>query len=133
MQIDGTLKKTPKSALLHKLEADIRPVEDVPLNSAMVIDGMAVVRQIRTSKMTFEEFAIKFLRHVLSIGQNSERIDVAFDVYRDSSIKDIERNRSSSGNLTLQQKIPTLPIKQWNLLLPSNHNKNRLVKFIVDQ
>ena len=127
------MKKTPKSALLHKLEADIRPVEDVPLNSTMVIDGMAVVRQIRTSKMTFEEFAIKLLRHVLSIGQNSERIDVAFDVYRDSSIKDIEKNRSSSGNLTLQQKIPTSPIKQWNLLLLSNHNKNRLVKFIVDQ
>ena len=127
------MKKTPKSALLHKLEADIRPVEDVPLNSAMVIDGMAVVRQIRTSKMTFEEFAIKLLRHVLSIGQNSERIDVAFDVYRDSSIKDIEKNRSSTGNLTLQQKIPTSPIKQWNLLLLSNHNKNMLVKFIVDQ
>ena len=132
-EIEGTLKKTPKSALLHKLEADIPPVEDVPLNNAMIIDGMTLVRQIRTSKMTFEEFAIKLLRHVLSIGQNSERIDVAFDVYRDSSIKDIERNRRSSGNLTLQQTIPTSPIKQWNLLLSSNHNKNMLVKFAVDQ
>ena len=53
-EIDGTLKKTPKSELLHKLEADIPPVEDVPLNSAMIIDGMAHVRQIRTSKMTFQ-------------------------------------------------------------------------------
>ena len=30
-EIDGTLKKTPKSALLHKLEAYIPPVEDVHL------------------------------------------------------------------------------------------------------
>ena len=79
-EIDGTLKKTPKSALLHKLQADIPPVEDVPLNSAMIIVGMALVRQIKSSKITFEEFAIKLLRYVLSIGQNSELIDVVFDV-----------------------------------------------------
>ena len=60
--------------------------------------------------MTFDEFVMKLLRHVLSIGQNSERIDVIFDAYRDSSVTDIERNRRPSGNLTLQQIIPTLPI-----------------------
>ena len=46
-EINGILKKTPKSALLYKLEADIPPVEDVTLNSAMIIDGMALVGQIR--------------------------------------------------------------------------------------
>ena len=35
-EIDGTLKKTPKSALLHKLEADIPPVEDVPLKGTLM-------------------------------------------------------------------------------------------------
>ena len=87
-EIDGTFKRTPKSALLHKQESDIQPVEDVSLNIAMITDGIALVRQIRTSKMTSEEFAIKLLRHVLSIGQNSELIDLVFDVYRGSSIKD---------------------------------------------
>ena len=81
--------------------------------------------------MKFEEFATKLLRYVLLIAQNSERIDMVFDVYRHSSINDIERNRISSGNLTLQQMIPTSPIKQWNLLL--YFNKNVLVKLIVDQ
>ena len=71
------------------------------------------------------------LRYVLSIGQNSEQIDVLFDIYRHSSKKEIKRNRSSSGNLTLQQIIPTSPIKQWNFLL--HFNKNVLVKLIVDQ
>ena len=99
----------------------------------MIIDGMALVRQIRTSKMTFEEFAIKLLHHVLLVGQNSERIDVVLDVYCDSSIKGTVINRISSGSLTLQQIILTSSIKQWNLLLCSNYNKNMLIKFIVDQ
>ena len=58
-EIDGTLIKAPKFALLHKLEADILPAKNFPLNSAMIIDGIALVCQIRTSKMIFEEFAIK--------------------------------------------------------------------------
>ena len=99
----------------------------------MIIDGMALVRQIRTSKMTFEEFAIKLLHHVLPVGQNSEQIDVVLDVYCDSSIKGTVINRISSGSLTLQQIILTSSIKQWNLLLCSNYNKNMLIKFIVDQ
>ena len=86
-EIDGTLKKTSKSALLHKLEADMPPVEDVPRNSAMIIDGVVLVCQIRTSKITFEEFTIKLLRHVLSIGQSAEQIYVIFDIYGESSIK----------------------------------------------
>lgn len=85
-------------ALLRKLDADIPPVEDVPLDSAMTTDGMALVHQIRTSKMTFEEFAIKLLCNILQIGQNSERINVVFDVSRDSPIKDIERKKRSCGN-----------------------------------
>ena len=110
-EIDQTLKKTPQFAQrLHKLEAYVTPVKDVPLNSAMIIDAMALFCQIRTSKMTFDEFVMKLLRHVLSIGQNSERIDVIFDAYRDSSVTDIERNRRPSGNLTLQEIIPTSPI-----------------------
>ena len=85
-------------ALLRKLDADIPPVEDVPLDSAMTTDGMTLVHQIRTSKMTFEEFAIKLLCNILPIGQNSERINVVFDVSRDSPIKDIERKKRSCGN-----------------------------------
>ena len=72
-EIDQTLKKTPQFAQrLHKLEAYVTPIKDVPLNSAMIIDGMALFCQIITSKMTFDEFVMKLLRHVLSIGQNSK-------------------------------------------------------------
>ena len=98
------------TALLRKLDADIPPV-DVPLDSAMTTDGMAFVHQIRTSKMSFEEFAIKLLCNILSIGQNSERINVVSDVYRDCPIKDIERKKRSSGN---RQRFVGIESKCWN-------------------
>ena len=132
-EVDGSLKKTPKSALLHKIEGDIPPIPDIPDDCALIVDGMAVVRQIKTSNITYQGLSTKLLRHILSIGASAKRIDVVFDVYIDKSIKDVERNRRSSGQLTLQQIIPSSVIKQWNLLLSSNHNKTMLIEFLVDQ
>ena len=80
-EADGTFKKSPKSALLHKLEQDVEPVSDLPTGC---------------------------------FG--------AFGVYLDNSIKDVERNRRSCGELKLQQIIPDAEIKQWALLLSSNDN-----------
>ena len=88
-EADGTLKKTPKSALLHKLEQDVEPVSDLPIGCAILMDGMALVRQIKTTKMTHSQFATVLLKKVLSIGRDSSRIDVVFDVYLDNSIKDV--------------------------------------------
>ena len=88
MEADGTLKKkTPKSALLHKLKQDVEPV------SAILMDGMALVRQIKITKMTYSQFATVLLKKVLSIGRDSSRIEVVFDDYLDNSIKNVERNR----------------------------------------
>ena len=131
-EADGTLKKTPKSALLHKLEQDVEPVSDLPIGCAILMDGMALVRQIKTTKMTYSQFATVLLKKVLSIGRDSSRIDVVFDVYLDNSIKDVERNRRSCGELKLQQIIPDAEIKQWALLLSSNNNQNKLIRFIVE-
>ena len=94
-EADGTLKKTPKSALLHKLEQDVEPISDLPIGSAILMDGMALVRQIKTTKVTYSQFVTVLLKNVLSIGRDSSRIGVAFDVYLDNSIKDVERKRRS--------------------------------------
>ena len=131
-EADGTLKKTPKSALLHKLEQDVEPVSDLPIGCAILMDGMALVRQIKTTKMTHSQFATVLLKNVLPIGRDSSRIDVVFDVYLDNSIKDVERNRRSCGELKLQQIIPDAEIKQLALVLLSNDNKNKLIRFIVE-
>ena len=132
-EVDGTLKKTPKSVLLHKLEKDVEPVTEYPSDSVYIVDGMAAVRQVKPLKSTYSEFAVRLLKYVLSNGSQSKRIDVVFDAYENNSIKDVERNRRSSGELSVQKLLPNVEIKQWSLFLSSNKNKNKLVDFIVKQ
>ena len=124
---------TAKSLLLKKLEGGMVTIEKLPSNYCMIIRGMAAVRQLKASGLTYKEVAEKLLKSVVKIVKNAKRIDVVFDVYLDNSIKDVERNRRSHGELMLNQILPTFQIKQWNLLLSSNSNKNKLTQFIVNK
>ena len=67
-EADGTLKKTPKSALLHNLEQDVEPVSDLPTGCAILMDGVALVWQIKSAKVTYSQFPTVSLKKVLSIG-----------------------------------------------------------------
>ena len=107
---DRTLKRTAKSVLLNKLEGGMVTIEELSSNYCMTIDGMAV-RQLKGSGLTHKEFAEKLLKSVIKIIKNSKRIHVVFDVYLDNSIKDVERNRRSHGELLLKQILPTSQIK----------------------
>ena len=131
LETDGTLKKSPKSALLHKLEGDVEPVLSIPGEYAFIVDGMACVRQMKTSKLTYNDFATHLLNLIIGCSKSANSVDVIFDVYLENSIKDVERSRRSHGELELKKIIPTAEIKQWNLLLSSNENKNKLIRFIV--
>ena len=99
----------------------------------MINDGMAAVRQLKASGLTYKEFAEKLHKSVIKIVKNAKRIDVVFDVYLDNSIKDVDRNRRSHGELMPNQILPRSQIKQWNLLLLSNSNKNKVTQFIVNE
>ena len=74
-----------------------------------------------------------FVKYALSNGSSSKRTDVVFDVYENNSIKDVERNRQSSGKLSMQKLLRNMEIKKWSLLLSWNGNKNKSVNFIVNQ
>ena len=63
----------------------------------------------------------------------ANRVDVVFDVYVESSIKDVERSCRSHGELELKKIIGTAEIKQWTLRLSTKENKNKLIRFIVQQ
>ena len=130
---DGTLKKSTKSVLLHKLEGKTEPVATIPADCALIVDGMACVRQMKTAKKTYSEFSSDLLKFIIVCSKTAKRIDVVFDVYIENSIKDVERNRRSHGELSLKQIVPSAEIIQWNLLLSSNENKNKLISFIVNQ
>jgi len=129
---DGSLKKTSKSLLLHKIEGDTPPVDMLQLNHAFIVDGMAHVRQLKTSGLTFCELSIKLLNQVIKCSRFASRIDVVFDVYLENSIKDVERERRSSGEMVLKKIVPTSQIKQWSQLLSSGDFKNKLISYFVD-
>ena len=81
----GTLKKTSKVSLLHKLEGKTETVREIDGRYAHIFDGMAYVQQSRVSKITFGEFAQNLLSRISSIGKNADRmqIDVVFDEYKE--------------------------------------------------
>ena len=85
---------------------------EYPSDSAYVVDGMAAVRQVKSLKSTCSEFGLCLLKYVLSNGSRSKRIDVIFDVDESNSITDVERNRRSSGELSVQKLLQNMKIKQ---------------------
>lgn len=88
---DGSLRKTTKSTLAKELQKNTLEVETIPLQSACIIDGMAMVQKLRGDHKSFADVADTLLTMALREGFRSSRIDVVFDVYREISIKNIER------------------------------------------
>ena len=94
---------------------------------------MAAVHQFKVAGLTYKKFAGQLLRYFIALEKNASRIDAVFDVYHQNSFKGVERNRRSQGELAFNRILPNSEIKQWNLLLSSNTNKNKLIEFIVSE
>ena len=129
---DGSLKKTTKAVLAKELEKDTPAVENLPVQSACIIDGMAMVQKLKGDKKTFRDVADVLLAMVLREGATSSRIDVVFDEYRDISIKDAEREKrgAESGN-EFRNIQPEHRVLQWRRFLLNPLNKQQLIQFIV--
>ena len=52
---------------------------------------MSIVQKIKGNQRTFEDIAKSVFNRILHEAVGSKRADVIFDVYRDTSIKNIER------------------------------------------
>ena len=126
----GTMKKTTKSLLMYKLEEWSECILSEEGKNALIIDGMAYVKQLKAIDTTYGSFAANLLTIILSIRKDAQRIDVVFDVYRLQSIKNLERNRRACWNPSFQQILPTSEFTQWSLFLSSNDNKNALIKHL---
>ena len=114
----GCLVKTVKSKLLHVLEqeAKVPLIEQIPSNSATIVDGMASLQMMKKRNITetFGELAVVILKNVIDIAvhNKSQRIDFVTDRHPVVSTKNAERSqRAASGTyvvsiLSEQQKIP---------------------------
>ena len=131
---DGSLRKTNKAALARELENNVSPAEHIPTPSTSIIDGMSLVQKMNGNNKTFAQVAESAFTYVLHEGAESERIDVVFDVYRQTSIKDAER-LNWGRDITLQYKnlAGGHHIQQWRTFLCSRSNKTSLIKFLVEE
>ena len=131
---DGSLKKTAKSSLAKELQDGAPAVENVPPQSACIIDGMALVQRIKGDQKTFREVADMLLTMVLREGASSARIDAVFDVYRKISIKNVEMEKRGAEMGNEYRSIrPDHRVQQWRRFLSSPENKQQLIHFIVDE
>ena len=87
-------RKTNKAALTTELEKNVSPAEAIRTPSTCIIDGMGLVQMMNGNNKT------TVLSVILYMGVQSGRVDVVFDAYRQSSIKDAERlNRGASTSI----------------------------------
>lgn len=111
---DGSLRKTNKAALARELEKNVTTAEKIPELSATLIDGMSLIQKLKGNDKTFSQLADTALTHVLHEGANSRRINVIFDVYKETSIKDPERaNRGAGTGIQFRNLASGHSIQQW--------------------
>ncbi|KAK3748348.1 hypothetical protein QZH41_000090 [Actinostola sp. cb2023] len=97
---DGSLRKTNKATLAKELQRNVPAVDIIPLPSATIIDGMALVQRLKGDHKTFSEVGDALLNMALNESYQSTRIDIVFDVYRSDSIKNSERqNRVTEADV----------------------------------
>ena len=129
---DGKLRLTKKSDLLSILAEE----ETNPPNcfDVKVLDGAAVVHLLSTTDVvTFDEYADRvFIPHIIKQLQNSRRVDVVWDTYFPSSIKESAREKRRKGvrrKVAGKNKIPT----NWADFLHDPANKQELFPFLSNK
>ena len=80
-------------SLARELQKDVPAAETISQPSAFIIDGMAMVQRLKGDHMSFAEIADVLMTMIMREGATSRRIDVVFDVYREISIENTERER----------------------------------------
>ena len=128
--------KTDKSKLLHLLEQYSQPVDVVPADAAVIVDGMAMLQSLTSPAGTFGEVARPlFERLTKSMIAPGSRLDFVIDRYPDISIKyDEHHRRAGSGVIRVcilsgDQKLPL----QWKKFLRSSDNKKAFLHFLSDE
>ena len=93
---DGSLRKINNASLAKELQRSAPVADVIPQPSACMIDGMALLQRLKGDHKTFSEVAESLMDIVLHEGSSSQRIDVVFDVYKEDSIKNAEREKRGS-------------------------------------
>ena len=92
------------------------------------------MQRLKGDGNTFAEIADALMAMVLREGASSKQIDVVFDVYRETSIKNTERERRGfqAGN-EYRNLLPEHRVRQWRKFLSNPQNKKQLIGFINEE
>ena len=85
------LSKTNKTILKNLLQKNAQVAEQMPSNSAAVIDRISLAQKMSADHMSFGHVADTVLSIALREGAQCKRVYVVFDVYQEKSIKNSER------------------------------------------
>ena len=66
-------------------------------------------------------------------GAGSDRIDMIFDVYKDISIKNAERQERSDSGVLLGNILAGQKILRWRSILGCSSAKTAVIKFLCDE
>ena len=105
---------------MTELQKSATDVDQVPRPS--FIDGMGMVRKVRNNGAMFNEFADELLKYALTSSSDAKRIDIVFDVYPETLIKNAERGHREVGRLSFKKIIGSQYMKQWESFPSSDGN-----------
>jgi len=128
--VDGSINKTDKSKLLHKLEGMVESEKPGDIDVTLV-DAMFLLHTLLNLPPTFGGVAEVILRRLCEM---SPRTDLVCDTYITPSIKEAERNRRGSEEMTFavtgpEQKRP----QNWQTALQSCSFKAGFLRFLANE
>lgn len=136
------LRSTAKSVLSKILTENIGIVNTLPnseLSSCVIIDGPALIQALGkpSNAKTFGDLAEVFCENVFKHFSNTcNRVDVVFDRYFESSIKNATRIKRSGKVRPIRRIIDSkeVPLPQvWKHFIDLSENKAQLASFLSQQ
>jgi hypothetical protein len=132
---DGSPRKTNKAVLMRALQKDNMIAENIPSPSTTVIDGMTLIQRLNGDQKSFADIGLILLKMALNEGQFSDRIDIVFDVYKQVSIKHLERKARCHNEQSVEYSNINSShiVRQWRKFLTNTRNKKALVAFLIKE
>ena len=130
----GKLRSGTKSDLLSCLEKNGPAQAQRPSVEALLLDGAAIVNMLKPgASKTFQEYSeTVFLTYLINQLRNVERVDVVWDRYIPSSLKDSARSKRRKGirgGVRPDTRIPG----NWTAFLRVDENKQELFLYLAEQ
>ena len=125
---DGFLAKTDKAKGFHLLTDELDDIPEPPREQTLLIDdGNASFHSIKELPSNFQEICRKLFQMI------PNNIDFVFstDMYKENSIKSMERMRRGCGEKMLIKGEKTRKPSDWKTFLSNAENKKQLIALLL--